>query len=330
MRLTFFETLTGMAFAAFADAPVDVAVLEVGLGGSWDATNVADADVAVIMPIDLDHTRLLGSSPAEIAHEKAGIIKRGSVAVVAPQSPDVLDVIAARCADVGAEMLLAGRDFGLLERSLAVGGQVLRLQGVSDVYDEVILPIHGAHQAENAAVALAAVEVFLGAAGQGRTIDADVVREGFAMADSPARLEVLRTGPTIVIDAAHNPHGAQATAAALAETFAFDRLIGVFACSVEKDVAGILQAFEGQLDNAIVTENSTTRTMPIAELAEVATAVFGEDRVLVEPIFADALTRAVDLADEGGIGGAGIIVTGSVYTAAQARVLLGTPSDSAE
>jgi len=325
IRMTFFETLTGMAFAAFADAPVDVAVLEVGLGGSWDATNVADAQVAVIMPVDLDHTRLLGSTPVEIAREKAGIIKPGSTAIIARQSPEVLEVIAERCAEVGALMKVAGRDFGLLERALAVGGQVLRLQGLRDVYDEVILPLHGEHQAENAAVALAAVEAFIGSGGPAPTIDADVIREGFAMADSPARLEVLRTAPTIIIDAAHNPHGARATAAALTETFAFDRLIGVFACSQEKDVAGILEAFDPIVDKVVVSENSTTRTMPIAELAEIAASVFGEDRVIVEPILEDALMRAVELAEEDGIaGGAGIIVTGSVYTAGQARVLLGT------
>lgn len=325
IRLTFFETLTGMAFAAFADAPVDVAVIEVGLGGSWDATNVADADVAVVTPIDLDHTRLLGDTAEQIATEKAGIIKPGSITVVGEQPDAVLEVIAQRCREVGAQMLVLGRDFGLLDRRVAVGGQVLRLQGLREVYDEVVLPLHGAHQAANAVLALAAVEAFLGSGTQRPSIDGDVVREGFAMADSPARLELLRTAPSILIDAAHNPQGARATAAAVEEAFALTPLIGVVAISAEKDAAGILEPFEPLMDKIVVTENSTTRTMPLAELTEVATEVFGPDRVVAEAAFDDAIATAVELCEADGMGTGGVLVTGSVYTAAQARVLLGAP-----
>ena len=194
-----------MAFAAFADAPVDVAVVEVGMGGSWDATNVADATVAVILPIAVDHSAYLGTRPVDIAREKAGIIKPGSHRGRAPQqADDVAAVIAERAAEVGATVLWEGRDFGVEHRVPAVGGQMLRLGGLRGEYDEVFLPLYGAHQAQNAVVALAAVEAFVG----DEPLDADLVREAFEQVTSPGRLEVIRRSPTIVLDAAHNPHGA--------------------------------------------------------------------------------------------------------------------------
>jgi dihydrofolate synthase / folylpolyglutamate synthase len=320
IRMTFFEVVTAMMFTALADAPVDVAILEVGLGGRWDATNVATADVAVIAPIDLDHTRLLGETAERIAREKAGIIKRGSVVVSAAQQPEVLAVLSEQAEAMGAQMFLAGRDFGVLDRSLALGGQMLRLQGLREVYDDVFLPLYGEHQATNASLALAAVEAFLGS-GVGRAMEADLVREGFVDVDSPGRLEVLRTSPTIIIDAAHNPHGARAAAAGLAEAFDFDRIVGVIGVSSEKNATGLLDAFEPVLAEVVVTENSTDRTMPVAELAEIALEVFGEDRVHVEAWLPDAIELAVTRAEEGATS-PGILVTGSVFTAGQARVLL--------
>ena len=209
--MTFFEIITAMAFAAFADAPVDVAVVEVGLGGTWDATNVVDADVAVITPIDLDHTHLLGSTVGEIATEKAGIIKPGAQAILAGQSPEAAQVLLQRCADVGALPHREGIEFGVIDRQLAVGGQLIRLNATEGPVGDIFLPLHGAHQAANAGQALAAVEAFLGM----KALDPDVVREGFAAVRFPGRLEVVRRSPPIVLDAALNPHGARATAAAV-------------------------------------------------------------------------------------------------------------------
>jgi dihydrofolate synthase/folylpolyglutamate synthase len=319
--LSFFETIVGMAFAAFADAPVDVAVVEVGMGGSWDATNVADGAVAVVLPIAVDHARYLGSSPAVIAVEKAGIIKPGAVAVLAEQTPEVDAVLQERIAEVGATVARAGTDFGVLSRVPAVGGQVVSLRGLRGQYDEVFLPLYGAHQAENAVVALAAVEAFLGAT---EPLDDELVRAAFAQVTSPGRLEIVRTGPTIVLDAAHNPHGAEAVAAALEDSFTLDPLIGVIGVMGDKDAEGLLAAFEPHLEHVVVTQNSTERALPAAELAEVAVEVFGEDRVTVEPRLADAIDVAAGLAEVGGrasIGSGGVLVTGSVVTVGEARAM---------
>src|SRR5215207_1057346 len=217
VRMTFFEIITAMGFAAFADAPVDVAVVEVGLGGTWDATNVADADVAVITPIDLDHTHILGSTLAEIAREKAGIIKPGAHAILAGQGVEAAQVLLARCAEVGALPQREGVDFGVIDRRLAVAGHLIRLSGADGPVDDIFLPFFGAYRAANAGQALAAVEAFLGL----KALHPDVVREGFAQVRFPGRLELVRRSPSVVLDAAHNPHGARAAAAAITEAFGF-------------------------------------------------------------------------------------------------------------
>jgi dihydrofolate synthase/folylpolyglutamate synthase len=319
--LSYFEVLTAMGFAAFADAPVGVAVVETGMGGAWDATNVADGAVAVITPVDIDHTEYLGPDIDTIAGEKAGIIKPGAVAVLAQQKLAAAEVLLQRAAEVGASVVREGLEFGVRHRDIAVGGQLLALQTRAGLYDEVFLPMHGAHQAHNAALALAAVEVFFGATD--RMIDVEVVREGFAGATSPGRLEVVRTAPTVLVDAAHNPHGAQALAAALAEEFAFDRLVGVVGVLADKDAAGVLGALEPVLDSVVVTQAQTPRVMPIDDLAAIATEVFGEDRVAVAASLPDALDTAIALVDNPDEPtGAGVVVTGSVITAGQARLLL--------
>jgi dihydrofolate synthase/folylpolyglutamate synthase len=321
--LSFFEMVVAMAFSAFANAPVDVAVVEVGMGGSWDATNVADATVAVILPIAVDHAAYLGSRPVDIAHEKAGIIKPGSTVVVAEQSEDVAAVIAERAAEVGATVLWEGRDFGVETRVPAVGGQMLRLQGLRGAYDEVFVPLYGGHQAQNAVVALAAVEAFIG----GDALDADLVRAAFEEVTSPGRLEVIRRSPTIVLDAAHNPHGAAAVVAALDDSFAFSPLIGVVAVMNDKDYEGVLAAFEPAMAAIVCTQNSTPRSLPAEDLAEVARGIFGIDRVYVAPRLDDAIEQGATLAEEGGvfgeaIGSGGVLVTGSVVTVGEARMLL--------
>lgn len=323
-RLSFFEVLTGMAYAAFADAPVDVAVVEVGMGGSWDATNVIDGSVAVVTPISLDHTDRLGSTPAEIAGEKAGIVKQDATVILAQQPVDAAQVLLRRSVAVNATVAREGMEFGVVSREVAVGGQLLTLRGLGGEYEGVFLPLYGAHQAHNAAVALAAVEAFFGIGAQhARPLDLDTVRRAFAAVASPGRLEVVRRSPTVVLDAAHNPAGAQAAADGVREAFGFSRLIGVVGASGDKDVRGLLEAFEPIFAEIVVTANSTPRAMDPDALAAIAVEVFGEERVVVEPRLDDALEAAVTLAEEeGGLAGAGVLVTGSVITVGEARLLL--------
>ncbi len=321
--LSFFETMVGMAYAAFADAPVDVAVVEVGLGGTWDATNVADGKVAVITPVSVDHAKYLGDRPAVIALEKSGIIKPGATVVCAAQEPDVASVIAERAAEVGAMVLWEGRDFGVEQFVPAVGGQMVRLRGIRGEYDDVFIPLYGAHQARNAVLALAAVEAFAGE----EPLDAELVREAFAEVTSPGRLEVIRRSPTIVLDAAHNPHGAAATAEAVQESFTFSPLIGVVGVMADKDYEGVLAAFEHVFAAVVCTQNSTSRSMPAEELAEVARGIYGADRVHVARRLEDAIEEAATLAEAGGtygeaIGSGGVLVTGSVVTVGEARRML--------
>ena len=318
VSMTFFEVMTGLGFEAFAQAPVDVAVVEVGLGGTWDATSVADADVAVICPIDLDHTHLLGDTLEEIATEKAGIIKPGSIAVVARQHPEVDAVIAARAAEVGARVLREGVDFGLIDRTLAVGGQVLRLETVSGPASGLVLPVHGEHMAHNAALAVAAVEALLG----GKPLVHDIIAEGFATVKAPARLEVVRSGPPIVLDTCHNVHGTRATLAGVREAYDFTPLIAVVGMMADKDVEGVLALLAEEVTTIICTRvASTDRGLPADELGELAEEAFGAERVHVRESLPDALELAVTLADEAGAG-AGILVAGSVILAGEARALL--------
>jgi dihydrofolate synthase / folylpolyglutamate synthase len=358
--LSFFEVLTGMMFAAFADAPVDVAVIEVGLGGRWDATNVADGSVAVIGPIAMDHMQWLGDTIEAIAGEKAGIIKPGAVAVLAQQPLAAAEVLLARAASVGATVAREGIEFGVVAREMAIGGQQLVLKGLRGTYPDVYLPLYGEHQAGNAACALAAAEAFAGVSdfswrgsapqassddggsltlGPGLSsaaLDPDLVRAGFAKASSPGRLEVVRRSPTVIVDAGHNPAGMAVTMAALTESFNFARLIGVVAVSEDKDVTGVLAELEPVLSDIVVTANSSPRSMPAASLAAVAREVFGEDRVLLRDRLDDAIEAAVGLADESGEdedlpGSAAVLITGSVVTAGDARRLLvpGGPDDAA-
>ncbi|MCA1821706.1 MAG: bifunctional folylpolyglutamate synthase/dihydrofolate synthase [Pseudonocardia sp.] len=322
-----FEVLTGMAFAAFADAPVEAAVVEVGLGGSWDATNVADATVAAITPVAVDHVNYLGSDIDGIAAEKAGIIKPGSVAVLAQQLPEAARVIAARSIEVSATVAREGIEFGVLQRDIAVGGQRLTLQGLGGVYSEIFLPLHGAHQARNAVLALAAAEAFFGAGGN-RSLDIDAVRDAFATVSVPGRLERVRAVPSVFIDGAHNPHGAQALAAALREEFAFRRLIAVVGMMRDKDARGILAELEPAVDEVVLTAASSSRAMHVDDLAAAARDVFDDSRVVIEQRLPDAIDTAIALAtdadgDSDRISGAGVVITGSVAMVGQARTLFG-------
>jgi dihydrofolate synthase / folylpolyglutamate synthase len=319
VHMTFFEIITAMAYAAFADAPVDVAVVEVGMGGAWDATNVADADVAVVTPIDLDHTHLLGRTISEITREKAGIIKPGAHAILAGQSVEAAEILLARCTEVGALPQREGVDFGVIDRKLAISGQLIRLSAADGPVDDIFLPLYGAHQAANAGQALAAVEAFLGL----KALNPDVVREGFAQVHFPGRLELVRRTPAVVLDAAHNPHGARAAAAAITEAFAFAPLIGVVAVMGDKDARGILEVFEEIMNQVVITQvASTSRGMPADVLGELAREIFGASRVTVVPRLDDAIDQAVALAEEDVVGSAGVLITGSVVAIGEARTLL--------
>ncbi|MGH3829800.1 MAG: bifunctional folylpolyglutamate synthase/dihydrofolate synthase [Pseudonocardiaceae bacterium] len=325
-----FEVLTGMALAVFADAPVEAAVVEVGLGGSWDATNVVDGAVAAITPIAVDHVEYLGSDIAGIAAEKAGIIKPGSVVVLAKQPPEVARVIAARSVEMDATVASEGMEFGVLHRAATGDGQWLRLQGLGGVYDEVFLPLHGSHQAGNAALALAAAEAFFGA-GASRSLDIDAVRDAFATVTAPGRLERVRTAPSVILDGAHNPHGACALARALRADFSFRRLVAVVGVMRYKDAHGILAELEPVVDDVVVTASSSPRAMDSEDLAVVARQVFGESRLRVRRRLSDAIDTALaSMAefDQGSeaVADAAVVITGSMATVGEARAVFGRES----
>ncbi|WP_225997617.1 bifunctional folylpolyglutamate synthase/dihydrofolate synthase [Myceligenerans pegani] len=321
--LSFFEVLTVMAIAAFADAPVDVAVIEVGLGGSWDSTNVVDAPVAVLTPVAMDHEKWLGHSIAEIAAEKAGIIKDGATAIVAAQREDADAEILARAERTGARLIREGVDLEVAGRQLAVGGQLVALRTPGGLYTDVYVPLHGAHQAHNALLALAATEALISG---GKALDGGVVEAGFGQVTSPGRLEVVRSSPTTIVDAAHNPAGAEAMVEALEEAFDLHRVVGVVGIMADKDAEALLAVLEPVLAEIVVTRNTNERSMEPEELADVANDVFGEDRVHVAADLAEAIQVATDLAEAGDVVGVGVgsavLVTGSVVTVADARALL--------
>ena len=314
--ISFFEAVTALAFVAFAEHPIDVGVIEVGMGGQWDATNVVDADVSVITPIGLDHMEYLGNTIAEIAATKAGIIKEQGFVVLAQQSPEAAVELLRRAAEVGADVAREGLEYSIDSRAIAVGGQLISITGLRGHYDEIFLPLHGKHQASNAAAALIAVEAFFGE----QDLDIDAVRAGFANVSSPGRCEIIHRDPTIILDAAHNPHGARAIAETLQTEFTFDDVTGIVALMADKDALGILQALEPVMNQIIVTTNSSERSMGVADLTKLANQVFGADRVFA----ADTLPAAIDKAIQDAVRplseeSLAIVITGSVVTVGQAR-----------
>lgn len=319
--LTFFEVLTVMAFAAFADAPVDVVVLEVGLGGQWDATNVAQAKVAVVTTISLDHTEMLGDNYEAIAREKSGILTRDCNVVLGAQPLAADQVLRETARDLNCVVNVDGADFGVVDRVPAVGGQQLTIKGLAATYDEIYLPLHGEHQAHNLALAIAAVESFIGD-GQ-RPLTAEVLTGAMGRITSPGRLERVRTSPTIVVDAAHNPGGIEALVDTISDTFDFNPLVVIFGALRGKDVGSMLELLEPDVDEIVLTASASPRAIAPDELAIMANEIFGEDRVHVVPKLDDAIQRATNLADAGGEPGGGILATGSVTIAADVRMLLG-------
>ena len=314
--ISFFEAITALAFAAFAEHPIDVGVIEVGMGGQWDATNVVNADVSVITPIGLDHMEYLGNTITEIAATKAGIIKEQGFIVLAQQTPEAAVELLRRAAEVGADIAREGLEYSIDSRAIAVGGQLISITGLRGHYDDIFLPLHGKHQASNAAAALIAVEAFFGE----QDLDIDAVRAGFANVTSPGRCEVIHRDPTIILDAAHNPHGAKAIAETMQSEFTFDDVTGIVALMADKDALGILQALEPVMNQIIVTTNYSERSMKVSDLNKLAMQVFGADRVFAEETLQAAIDRAVKdairpLSDES----LAILITGSVVTVGEAR-----------
>ncbi len=324
-KLSYFEAMTALAYSVFADSPVDVAIIEVGLGGTWDATSVCRPQVAVITPIHLDHQEYLGETIREIAGEKAGILANADAAVLGPQSPEAAAILIQACANADLQPTRFAVEYGVNSQALAVGGQLLSLHGLRGDYSEIFLPLFGEHQGNNAAVALAACETFLGSALLA-PLDEDLVREGFANVISPGRLEILRTSPTIMVDAAHNPHSAKSLATALETSFTFVGVIAVVGMLHSKDAVGFLEALSPVVSQVVITEPISPRALPAVELARLASEVLGGERVTIGGDLASALEEAIGLADSSGeYGGVGVIVTGSVVLVGDTIRLLSDP-----
>lgn len=308
LRLTFFEVLTILAFGVFADTPVDVAVVEAGLGGEWDSTNVADGAVAVITPVDLDHMERLGATHEVIARTKSGIIKPSALVVSASQRPDVLAVLEEATTLTESPFAYVGREIKVLSNTVAVGGQVISVQGIAGKYDDLFLNLFGDHQAENAALAIAAVESFLG--GASVELDPEILAEAFATVTAPGRLQLIATEPTVLVDAAHNPHGAASLSSALGKYFTFDEVTAVIAILDDKDARGVLEVLKDSIQRVIITTAPSERARPAADLAKMAIAVFGSDNVILEPDADVAIEMARGYAAHSPQGA--VLVTGSI------------------
>ena len=317
--ISFFEAVTALAMAAFSEHPVDVGIFEVGMGGEWDATNIIRPTVGVITPIGMDHMEYLGDTIEKIAGAKAGILKPDMYGVFSNQTPDAAKVLLAKAAEVGIEVAREGIEYEVLSRQVAVGGQLLTIRGIKDVYSDLFLPLHGKHQASNAAAALVSAEAFFG----DQPLDLDSVKQGFAAATSPGRFEIVHREPTVILDAAHNPHGAKTLANTLQEEFTFGRVIAVVGIFADKDAGGIFDEIKDVIDGVIVTQSSSPRAMPAEELAKLARKYIEAERIFIEPDLRTAIAKALADAnhpmEEESVG---VLITGSVITVGEARAIL--------
>ena len=319
-QISYFEALTALAFVAFAEHPVDVGIIEAGLGGEWDATNVVQSQVSVMTPIGLDHMDYLGNTLQEIAQTKAGIFKPESNVVLAAQTPEVAKVLMAQVAKVAAIPFREGVEFSVANRAIAVGGQLIAINGLYGLIEDIFLPLYGAHQANNAAVALAAVEAFAGV-----QLDSELVRSAFSKVRSPGRCEVIHRDPTVIIDAAHNPHGAKAIATTINSEFDFETVIGVVAVLGDKDAAGILAELSQVVDYLVVSQSSSARALPANGLAQLAKQFFSPEQIEVIPELRGAITYATEkanLSNQVNDGVSAVLITGSVVTAGEARSIV--------
>lgn len=315
--ISYFEAITAMAFVAFAEYPVDVGVIEAGMGGQWDATNVLSSLVSVMTPIGFDHMEYLGNTLTEIAQTKAGIFKPESNVVLAAQTSEVAKVLMANVAKVSAIPFREGVEFSVKKRSLAVGGQLISLAGIYGDIDEIYLPLYGDHQSNNASLALASVEAFAGV-----KLDEDLVRQAFSKVKSPGRCEIIYQDPTVIIDAAHNPHGAGAIAKTISTEFDFHLVVAVVAVLADKDVDGILQQLSSAVDYIITTQSNSPRALDSGELAKIAMKYFKPEQVEVISDLGGAITYAIEkvnLSNQVSDGPGAVLITGSVVTAGLAR-----------
>lgn len=320
-KLSFFESMCALAFVAFAEFPVDIGLFECGMGGEWDSTNVIRGAVSVITPIGFDHMEYLGDTLEKIAQTKSGIIEDDSLVVLAEQESEVASVLMRACARADATPIRAGIEFGIKSRALALGGQMLTISGVYGQYEDLYLPLYGQHQASNAATALAAVEVFAGES----KLDEEVVRQAFAKATSPGRCEIVGRNPTIIVDAAHNPHGAESLRKTISEEFDFSAVIGVIAPMGYKDVNGILEALEPALDRVIVSRNTSHRAADVDELRSQAMEIFGSARVYASQDLEQGITQAIDMAKTSNAlndSNTAVLIAGSVVSAGEARAMI--------
>ena len=320
-KLSFFEAMCALSFVAFAEFPVDVGIFECGMGGEWDSTNVINAAVSVITPIGFDHMEYLGDTLEKIATTKSGIIKEGSFAILARQESEVAQVLTHKCAQVDATPIREGIEYSVKSRALAIGGQLVSVAGVYGEYNDLFLPLHGAHQAANAATAIAAVEVFAGES----KLDEEVVRAALVNATSPGRCEIVMRNPTVIVDAAHNPHGATSLKRTLSEEFDFDAIIGVVAPMGDKDVTGILEELEGVMSRVIVSRNSSHRAASLDDLFDTAREIFGGERVQKFENLTSAISTAIEQAKlENAVQDSNIavVIAGSVVTAGEARAIV--------
>ena len=317
--VSFFEAVTALAMAAFSEHPVDVGIFEVGMGGEWDATNIIKPTVGVITPIGMDHMEYLGDTIEKIATAKAGILKPDMYGVLSNQTPEAAKVLLAKAAEVGIEVAREGIEYEVMSRQVAVGGQLLTIRGIKDVYSELFLPLHGKHQASNAAASLVAAEAFFG----DQPLDLESVRQGFAAATSPGRFEIVHREPTVILDAAHNPHGAKTLANTLQEEFTFGRVIAVVGIFADKDADGIFDEIKDVIDGVVVTQSSSPRAMPAHELAKLARKYIEAERIFIEPDLRTAIEKALSDAnhpmEEESVG---VLITGSVITVGEARAIL--------
>lgn len=310
--ITFFEALAVLAYAIFADTPVEVAVVEVGMGGEWDATNIVDTKVAVFTPIDLDHTAILGSDIESIARTKSGIIKPGSIVVTTEQQPEALEELEAAAERVGSRLVVQGRDFRLVEDRLAVGGRQIDVVGVSgEQYDPAYVPLFGRHQAENATLAIAAVEAFFD-----RPVPEEVLDEGFGQLTSPGRLQLISADPVVYVDAAHNPHGAEALTRAVAESFAFEEIALIVGILEEKDALGLLSVLAPIAHRVTVTRVDSPRSIDPERLRELAEEAIPDTPVELAESLPEALEEARSWA--GRENGRAVLVVGSVVLVGEA------------
>jgi dihydrofolate synthase/folylpolyglutamate synthase len=319
--LTFFEALAVLGFAVFADTPVDVLVLEVGMGGAWDSTNVADGDVAVFTPIGLDHMDRLGNTIEEIAETKSGIIKSGALVVSSAQELSVLAVLEQVSGQIAEGFKLQGRDFQVSEFVPTYTGQLISISGLTGQYGPYAAPVFGSHQGQNLAVAVAAVEAFLG--GGAIQIADDILRSAISDVSSPGRLQLIKTEPALLLDGAHNPAGAQILANALRAEFSDKPLVGLVAVLADKDVAGLIANFAGVFESVVITQSSSPRSMAAAELESVASQSLGQDVVSISD-FELALEHAKQRASQ--IDGI-VVVTGSITLVGDVIKLIQEDSD---